>query len=36
MEYEVLKIVGERCNAKRTGWEYKIRWKGFIAADDTW
>lgn len=36
MEYEVQKIVGERCKAKKMGWKYKIRWKGFEAKDDTW
>jgi hypothetical protein len=35
-ELEVRKIVGKRCNAKGTGKEYKIQWKGFAAEDDIW
>lgn len=33
-EYKVSKIVGHRARLGKT--EYKVRWKGYGAADDTW
>jgi hypothetical protein len=33
-QYEVERIVAQRCRNKQT--EYRVRWRGWRAADDTW
>lgn len=36
-QYEVERIVAQRCCRKRGGrTEYRVRWRGWSAADDTW
>ena len=36
LEYEVQEILGSRRTGKKHTLQYRIRWKGYLAAHDSW